>query len=142
MGGDLWGWLKLAPGNLPGEKMEVYKRIASVTEEEELHQVYSELEDRFGPLPGELQSLLALAEIRVLCKAMKILSLKERKNRLEIEFGRVSQINVEKLVNMINESGDSMKLHPHKPNILSIETGIIGLKEKSEFIREKLSTLI
>jgi transcription-repair coupling factor (superfamily II helicase) len=50
----------------PEEKMEVYKKIAAVHTEEELGSVQSELEDRFGPLPDELYSLLSLAEIRIM----------------------------------------------------------------------------
>jgi transcription-repair coupling factor (superfamily II helicase) len=126
----------------PVEKMEVYKRIASIEEEEELQQVFAELEDRFGPLPEEVSSLLALAEIRILCKMMKIRSLKERKQLLEVEFGKVAEINVDKLVKMMQESGGSIKLDPTRPNVLLIETELIGLKEKSEFIREKILTLM
>lgn len=126
----------------PVEKMEVYKRIASVEEEEELQHVLGELEDRFGPLPDEVSSLLALAEIRILCKSMKIRSLKERKNTLEVEFGKVAEVNVDKLVKLVKESGGSIKLDPNRPNILLIQTELIGLKEKSEFIREKILALM
>jgi transcription-repair coupling factor (superfamily II helicase) len=126
----------------PSEKMEVYKRIVSVQEETELQAVFAELEDRFGPMPEAVQSLLSLAEIRVLCRRLHISALRERKKVLEIEFGRVSEINADKVVTMIQESGGSVRLDPKEPNILHIETGVIGLKEKSEFIREKLSTLM
>ena len=43
----------------PTEKMEIYKKIASVTDKEEQEKVYAELYDRFGPLPTEVQSLMA-----------------------------------------------------------------------------------
>ncbi len=126
----------------PVEKMEVYKRIASIDSEDELQHVLKELEDRFGPLPDEVSSLLALAEIRILCKNMKIKSLKERKSVLEVEFGKVAEVNVDKLVKMMQESDGSIKLDPQKPNILLIQTELIGLKEKSEFIREKILALM
>jgi transcription-repair coupling factor (superfamily II helicase) len=93
-------------------------------------------------MPEAVQSLLSLAEIRVLCRRLHISALRERKKVLEIEFGRVSEINADKVVTMIQESGGSVRLDPKEPNILHIETGVIGLKEKSEFIREKLSTLM
>jgi len=34
-----------------------------------------------------------------------------------------------------------VKLDPEKPNVLMFAAGNIGLKEKSEFIREKLAAL-
>jgi transcription-repair coupling factor (superfamily II helicase) len=52
--------------------MEVYKKIASIQTRDELERVYAELIDRFGPLPDEAQSLLALAEIRIICKKIAV----------------------------------------------------------------------
>ena len=125
----------------PDQKMEIYKRIAAVNDDEELQHLFSEIEDRFGPLPEEILSLMALAEIRILCRKMKIRSLKERNQQLEIEFGRVSEINIERLVKIVEQSEGKVKINPEKPNFLQVQTGIIGLKEKSEFIREMISRL-
>ena len=50
----------------PQTKMEIYKKIAAVSKKEELDAVYNELDDRFGPIPDEVYSLLALAEIRII----------------------------------------------------------------------------
>jgi transcription-repair coupling factor (superfamily II helicase) len=44
------------------EKMEVYKKIASIQVDEDLQQVVAELHDRFGPIPDEVLSLLAISE--------------------------------------------------------------------------------
>jgi transcription-repair coupling factor (superfamily II helicase) len=58
------------------------------------------------------------------------------------EFAKVSNISVEKVLRLIKESGGRVKLDPHKPNFLILQTGKIGLKEKSQFIREKLEFLL
>jgi len=42
----------------------------------------------------------------------------------------------------MKESAGKVKLDPKDPNILLLQTGAIGLKEKSEFIREKLVALV
>ena len=122
-------------------KMEIYKKIAAVSTKEELERVYSELEDRFGPIPDEVYSLLALAEIRIICRKLNIAVLKERAGKVQIEFAQVSKISVDKVLRLIKESGGAVKLDPLKPNMLIMMTGKIGLKEKSIFIREKLETL-
>jgi transcription-repair coupling factor (superfamily II helicase) len=41
----------------------------------------------------------------------------------------------------MKESSGKVKLDPKKPNMLTLAAGNIGLKEKSEFIREKLAAL-
>jgi transcription-repair coupling factor (superfamily II helicase) len=122
-------------------KMEVYKKIASISAQDELDRVYSELLDRFGPIPDEVMSLLALAEIRIICRRLSIASLKEKQGRVRVEFSRVSKVSVERLLRMMKESAGRVKLDPLHANILILETGKIGLKEKSEFIRETLERL-
>ena len=127
-------------------KMEVYKKIAaassSATSEDEAALIYAELEDRFGPVPPEVSSLLALAEIKIMCRKLSISSLKERNGSASIEFSRVSDISVEKVLRLIKESAGRVKLDARKPNVLILQTGKIGLQEKSEFIKEKLEALM
>jgi transcription-repair coupling factor (superfamily II helicase) len=123
------------------EKMEVYKKTAAVRSKEELERLYAELLDRFGPLPDEAASLLALAEIRIICRELSVSSLKERGGMIQAEFGKVSRINVDRLIRLMKESGGKIKLDPKAPNMVIFAAGNIGLKEKSEFIREKLAAL-
>ncbi|TVQ27561.1 MAG: transcription-repair coupling factor [Spirochaetaceae bacterium] len=128
--------------NEPVEKMEVYKKIASIGTEQELEAIAGELQDRFGPLPEEVQSLLSLAEIRVLCKTLRIASLRERGGTLEIEFAKVARISADRVVGLIQASGGTVRLDPKRPHVLVMDTASVGLREKSEFIRGRLSTLV
>ncbi|MDR1301583.1 MAG: transcription-repair coupling factor [Treponema sp.] len=124
------------------EKMEVYKKIAAVRDKDDLEQVYAELQDRFGPLPEEAASLLALAEIRIICRELAVASLKERDGLVRVEFGKVSKVNVDRLLRLMRESNGKVKFDPRAHNVLVLAAGTIGLKEKSEFIREKLASLL
>ncbi|MCX7025636.1 MAG: transcription-repair coupling factor [Spirochaetes bacterium] len=126
----------------PTIKMEIYKKIASVFSQDDLEALYRELEDRFGPVPDAAASLLALAEIRLLCKRLAVSSLRERQGGVTIEFAKVAKVSVERLLRLMKESDRKIKLDPKRPNVLVIQTGSIGLREKSEFIREKLAALI
>jgi transcription-repair coupling factor (superfamily II helicase) len=125
----------------PQEKMEVYKMIAAIRDKEEFERVYAELLDRFGPLPDEAASLLALAEIRIICRALSVSSLRERGGVVRLEFAKVSKVKVDRLVRLMQESAGKVKLDPKQPNVLVLTCGNIGLREKSEFIREKLARL-
>jgi transcription-repair coupling factor (superfamily II helicase) len=123
------------------EKMEVYKKIAAVRTRDELESLDAELCDRFGPPPDEAASLLALAELRIICRELSISSLKERDGMVRAEFAKVARVKVDRLVRLMKESSGKVKLDPKKPNVLIFAAGKIGLKEKSEFIRERLATL-
>ena len=126
----------------PVEKMEIYKKVSSIQTQEEMDRISFELEDRFGPLPEEAASLLSLAEIRIICGQLKISSLKERRGKVEVEFSRLSLISVDKVLRLIQEGGDSVGLDARRPQVLILRTGTIALKEKSEFLRERLSRLL
>ncbi len=124
------------------EKMEVYKKIASIDSDGELEAVHKEIYDRFGPLPDEILSLLSISELKILCKELWIKSLIERKNILDIEFGKLTAIEPERVLRLITISKGKVRYNPSRPNYLTLEVDPnIGLKEKSEFIRDRISML-
>jgi transcription-repair coupling factor (superfamily II helicase) len=122
-------------------KMEIYKKIAAIQERDEIEAVYNELLDRFGPVPGEVASLLALAEIRLLCKRLAVTTIKEKNGVIKIEFGQVAKVSAEKVVRLISESGGKIRLDPAHPQALVFTVGKIPLVEKSEVLKEKLERL-
>ena len=64
----------LPPGYVPDmrQKIDLYRRLARVTANEELDDFRAELIDRFGPPPPEVEGLLAIAELRLLAFAWQI----------------------------------------------------------------------
>jgi hypothetical protein len=52
--------------------MEVYRRLTEVRTADELKQLEADVRDAFGPYPAELQTLLDLAEIRVLAARWRV----------------------------------------------------------------------
>jgi len=126
---------------VPQIKMEIYKKIASITTDAEFEAIVNELSDRFGPIPDEVSSLLALAEIRIICGKLSIKSIREKQGEVKVEFGNTSNFSIDKFMKLIKDNPGTIHLNPTMPNVMFIKLGKIGLKEKSEFIREKLSQL-
>jgi transcription-repair coupling factor (superfamily II helicase) len=122
--------------------MEVYKKIAAVENDNDLESLHGEMHDRFGPLPDEVHSLISMAELRIICRRLMITNLKERKGNVQITFGKLSIISVDKVMNLMRTAGGRVKLNPARPDGLIMETGDVGLKEKTEFIRERLESLL
>lgn len=123
-------------------KMEIYKKIASIQYRSEFDAVYRELEDRFGPIPEEVLSLLSIAEIRIICAKLNISSIKEKNGCAFIEFAKTSSININKFMKIITEFPKLIQLDASKPNVIKLITGKVGLKEKSDFIRRILEKLM
>ena len=64
----------------PAQKIEMYKKIVEARDYEELEGIAAELQDRFGPVPPEIERLLAVAEVRQAAAAVGIGSIRQRKN--------------------------------------------------------------
>src|SRR5690606_26234652 len=58
-----------------GQRLRTYKRISSAGSEEELIQIHSEVEDRYGRISGSAESLFAFARLRKLAESMHIVSI-------------------------------------------------------------------
>jgi len=125
-----------------GTKFEIYRKIASVTQEIQIQQLTSELEDRFGPIPADVQSLLYIAQLKVLCRKLEIYHLRESKGVVRAEFSKVAGISVDRLVDMIRESRGAVSIDPKKPHVVMLKTDAVSLKDKSLFILEKLQRLL
>ena len=63
-------------------KIEMYKKIASIENKEDMYEVEEELEDRFSDLPKSVQTLLKISYIKSLCKKMKIEKVRQVKDEI------------------------------------------------------------
>jgi transcription-repair coupling factor (superfamily II helicase) len=56
---------------LPGERLrlEAYRALANAATDEAVDAVRAELVDRYGPIPSQVENLLAVARFKVLCRA-------------------------------------------------------------------------
>jgi transcription-repair coupling factor (superfamily II helicase) len=53
-------------------RLELYRRISLAGDHEELERIRSETVDRFGALPAEVESLFAVASLRIACRSLGI----------------------------------------------------------------------
>lgn len=68
------------------QKLDIYKRIASIENEKERDDMKDELLDRFGNIPKSVDNLLRIALIRVRAHAMYITEIKGKNERILFTF--------------------------------------------------------
>jgi transcription-repair coupling factor (superfamily II helicase) len=63
------------------QRIEVYRKLAQITEKSALETLAKEMRDRFGPLPRAVETLLQVAELKLLAsdKAVTVIETKEDK---------------------------------------------------------------
>ena len=59
-------------------KIEIYQNIALCKNEEDIENVTDEIIDRFGRIPEEIENLLDIARIKILCREKSILKVSQR----------------------------------------------------------------
>lgn len=123
-------------------KFEVYKKIASADTYDKLESLRSELEDRFGSLPEEVDNLLCIAEIKIVARKLDIYDIEEKGGVIEFEFSKLATINPERVVNLIRLSGGRVTLDPRRMNYMIMKSGGVSLKDKALFILEQLRRLL
>ncbi len=65
-------------------RVDLHRRIASASEARELTELRQELEDRFGSIPGPVDNLIFLGEVRTILLGLGADSLTVRQSRLEV----------------------------------------------------------
>ena len=68
------------------QKIEIYQNIALCKTEEDIQNVIDEIIDRYGTMPKEVESLIQIARIKILCMEAKIIKIQQRQNKILFYF--------------------------------------------------------
>ena len=66
------------------QKLDIYKRIAGIENEEEMDDMVEELIDRFGDIPKKVQQLLHIAGLKGLAHSPYVTSEEQKRGELKI----------------------------------------------------------
>jgi transcription-repair coupling factor (superfamily II helicase) len=104
---DLPGAAFLPRGYVPDmrSKVDLYRRLARLTNEKAVDDLTGELVDRFGPPPPEVAHLLALARVRIWAHRWGI-----REIRLEDRYAVFGYTSRDKLARLVNKSGGRLRI--------------------------------
>ena len=139
---DYTGFIPDSYIKTPSVKFEVYRKISSIQNDEQLDALRTELADRYGQVPEEVENLLYIARIKILCRKLSITTLSDRKGIVRIEFGKVADLNIGKVMNLIALSNKKVRLDRNVMNIMYIEVEAVSLKDKALFLMEHLERLL
>jgi transcription-repair coupling factor (superfamily II helicase) len=81
----------------PGQRLDLYKRLSAIEDEDEARALLDELADRFGPLPGETLLLADLMVVKALARDLDALAIELSRSRLAIALGPSTPIDVRSL---------------------------------------------
>lgn len=89
-------------------RLNLYRRLSTVREEEQLYHLREELRDRFGPLPYEVDNLLQLVRVRLILRKLGISRLDASNSTISITFAKSTPLKPDRLVKMVAENAHRM----------------------------------
>ena len=92
-------------------RLRIYKRIAGVSSESERVEVRRELEDRFGPPPPSVESLLDYSVLKAQAEKLFVASIDRRNDQVGVKFYDDTPLGPERLVKLVRKRPD-LRLDP------------------------------
>jgi transcription-repair coupling factor (superfamily II helicase) len=107
-------------------RINIYRRLYRAETPEEIAEIAEEIIDRFGPLPEEGVRLIEMMKLRVICKRLRVLSVKALRGVVRITVDGQTPLSPEKLSDLyekgfpvtLYEDGFSLKTDELRPREL------------------------
>ncbi len=133
-----------APVTIPEDYVEdltvrlgLYRRLSTLTEDAELESFGAELIDRFGPLPPEVEQLLKIVTIKILCHATNVEKVEAGPKGVVVNFRDRAFANPQGLVAYVTEQASFAKVRPDMSIVMirDLPTVPARLKETTTILR-------
>jgi transcription-repair coupling factor (superfamily II helicase) len=92
------------------QKLDIYKRIAEIENEEEMMDMQEELMDRFGDMPSAVNNLLNIALLKSICHSVYVVGLVHKDTEVKLMMYPKAKLAVEKIPELMTKHLNSLKL--------------------------------
>ncbi|MCH4890675.1 transcription-repair coupling factor [Acidaminobacter sp. JC074] len=76
-------------------KLELYKKISSIRNQDDAYAIEEEIEDRYGTIPNVIYNLLKISHVKALARHLKIKSVTDLKDKCVLEFADKDKLDLE-----------------------------------------------
>jgi transcription-repair coupling factor (superfamily II helicase) len=92
------------------QRLMLYKRLAGIRGVPDLQAIAEELEDRYGPVPPLVDTLLRVMELRRWLRDLRVVRVRRRGPNVVLDFDPATPVRVERLLDVIRGSRGRLKL--------------------------------
>ncbi|MFA7215439.1 MAG: transcription-repair coupling factor [Bacillota bacterium] len=96
------------------QKVEIYRRIASIETFDDYLDVYDELCDRFGEPAGPVTNLLLISHIKSQCQRLGIQAVVQKEGIIKVEFAEKAPVEPKAIAAFLNEYAGRVKFKASK----------------------------
>ena len=91
------------------QKLDIYKRIASIENEEEMDDMLEELIDRFGDVPKKVQQLLTIALLKALAHSSYVVSVEQKGEVFKFVMYERAKVHAERIPALLEKFRGNLK---------------------------------
>lgn len=111
-------------------KLDTYKRIAAIENNEEYDDMLEELLDRFGEPPKAVQNLLAVAALKALAHKAWITEIRQTEETVKITMHEKARLDAAGIPNVLNRWKDELQFRMEQPAFFLFRPRRRNAKEK------------
>lgn len=124
------------------QKLDIYKRIAGIENEEEMDDMVEELIDRFGDIPKKVQQLLHIAALKALAHSAYVTAVEQKGEELKFTMYEKAKVNPELIPGLIQAYRGELVFKTENPPYFIYRKRGRSAKDKDEHILEVVKKLL
>lgn len=124
------------------QKLDVYKRIASIENEEEMDDMVEELIDRFGDIPRKVQQLLNIAAFKALAHQAYIIAIEQKGEEYKFTMYEKAKVKADQIPILLQQFKGNLTFKVDTNPYFLYEKKSRNKKEKDESILECVKSVI
>lgn len=123
-------------------KLDIYKRIASLSGEDDAMDMRDELIDRFGDIPKETENLIQVALVKALATSCGFTTVHIEKGNAELRFEAKGKLKPQALLQLVGDYGDKLRFNAseHPSITLRVPMDNAAAVRSVKELLEKLNT--
>ena len=124
------------------QKLDIYKRIALISTEDEMDDMMEELIDRFGDIPKKVQKLILIARIKALAHSVYVTAIEQKGSTLKITMYEKAKVQVQEIPKLLERRKGELLFKNDAPPYFLYEQKKRNRKEKDQDILEVVKNLL
>lgn len=124
------------------QKLDIYKRIAGISTEEEMDDMMEELIDRFGDIPRKVHQLLQIAALKSQAHEADLTAVEQIGNRYKFVMYEKAKVQVEKIPLLLEQMKGELTFKAEEKPYFIYEKKIRNKKAKEEHALEIVKKVI
>ncbi len=120
----------------PEQRIQIYKKIASIQSNNDLSDMEEEIEDRYGDLPESVMNLTSISLIKSLANELKIYAVTQKQNKVILQFDTTESLDMKVIFEIINQSNGQIVFTASEKPYLTVK-----ISNKDYLAKNKLGLL-